>query len=255
MSKKIRAPTIAIHGVSNYAREGAPEPETVTVAKITRPGTPETASPAVKGPNKIRIESEDAGTRHPCAMAGPKQTRRNDADSRNRTKENEYNQRQHTTTGRYEWAYANQTEPARREESKRPVKRNRSRGDHNPARERAPSRRETTTATQQQRTHRINRTNTVTYGRTHRNSNKYQNMHKYRSDNPSASEHGAVQDYNRNTSTGVWERPRGRPGGTAKNQKTENKKTQREGAESRHTTTQGHYTLRTHRRFPRGGCG
>ena len=28
-----RAPTIAIHGVSNYAREGAPEPETVTVAK------------------------------------------------------------------------------------------------------------------------------------------------------------------------------------------------------------------------------
>ena len=171
-----RAPTIAIHGVSNYAREGAPEPETVPVAKITRPGTPETASPAVKGPNKIRIESEDAGTRHPCATAGPKQTRRNDADIRNRTKENEYNQRQHTTTGRYEWAYANQTEPARREESKRPVKRNRPRGDHNPARERGPSRRETTTATQQQRTNRINRTNTVTYGRTHRSSNKYQNV-------------------------------------------------------------------------------
>ena len=60
-----RAPTIAIHGVSNYAREGAPEPETVTVAKITRPGTPETASPAVEGPNKTKIEQEDTETRHP----------------------------------------------------------------------------------------------------------------------------------------------------------------------------------------------
>ena len=72
-----RAPTIVIHGVSNYAREGAPEPETVTVAKITRPGTPETASPAVEGPNKTRIEPEGADTRHPCAMAGPKQTEEN----------------------------------------------------------------------------------------------------------------------------------------------------------------------------------
>ena len=129
-----RAPTIAVHGVNNNTRGGAPVHFMLPVAKMTRPGTPETASPAVKGPNKIRIEWEDAGTRHPCATAGPKQTRRNDADIRNRTKENEYNQRQHTTTGRYEWAYANQTEPARREESKRPVKRNRSRGDHNPGR-------------------------------------------------------------------------------------------------------------------------
>ena len=62
-----RAPTIAIHGVSNYAREGAPEPETVTVAKITRPGTPETASPAVEGPNQTRTETGDTKTHHSCA--------------------------------------------------------------------------------------------------------------------------------------------------------------------------------------------
>ena len=105
-----RAPTIAIHGVSNYAREGAPEPETVTVAKITRPGTPETASPAVKGPNKIRIESEDAGTRHPCAMAGPKQTRGKYADTWGMNERNAYRKRQSTTVGHDEWAYASKTE-------------------------------------------------------------------------------------------------------------------------------------------------
>ena len=61
-------------GSGGYVRGGAPVPETVTVAKITRPGTPETASPAVKGPNKIRIEPGDTGIRHPCAAAGSEQT-------------------------------------------------------------------------------------------------------------------------------------------------------------------------------------
>ena len=66
---------MAIHGVSYNARAGALVPKTVPVAKMERPGTPETASPAVEGRNKTRIEPEDAETSHPCAMVGPKQTR------------------------------------------------------------------------------------------------------------------------------------------------------------------------------------
>ena len=83
-----RAPMIAIRGVSNCVRVGAPIPETAQVAKIKRPETPETASPAVEGPNKTKIESEDTDTRHPCATAGPKQTRGGHVDIWNRGREN-----------------------------------------------------------------------------------------------------------------------------------------------------------------------
>ena len=147
-----RAPTIAVHGVNNNTRGGAPVHFMLPVAKMTRPGTPETASPAVEGPKKIRIETEGTENRHPCAMAGPKQTREKCADTWGMNEQNAHRKRQNATVGHEEWTYTSKTEIRCGGATQRSTKRHSLTIDQNAAAEGGPSKREQTTATQQQNT-------------------------------------------------------------------------------------------------------
>ena len=74
--------------MKNDARMGAPASARVTEAQMIRTGKPETASPAVEGPTKDKLDNQTLPTPTPRAEKGPGTGRRKDRNmhSKNNTK-------------------------------------------------------------------------------------------------------------------------------------------------------------------------